>query len=80
MRQTLQINQKVYVQIILEKEEMTNCQLVSILIKSEFFITLDESGDEEKIDMWVYQVIVRKLMYLVCNIRSDISFIVECLS
>ena len=51
MRQTLQIDQKAYIQIILEKERMTNCQLILILIKSEFFITLDETDNEEKIAM-----------------------------
>ena len=30
--------------------------------------------------MWVYQAIVRKLMYLVCDMRPDISFIVRYLS
>ena len=59
---------------------MTNCQSVLISMKSEFFIMLDKSGDKEKINMWVYQVIVRKLMYLACDIRPDISFIVGCLS
>ena len=59
---------------------MTNCQSVSISMKSGSFITLDKSDNKEKIDMWVYQVIVRKLMYLVCDTRSDISFVVECLS
>ena len=59
---------------------MTNCQSVSISMKSEFFIMLDKSGDKEKTDMQVYQVIVRKLMYLVCDTRSDISFVVEYLS
>ena len=80
VRQTLQIDQKAYIQTILEEEGMTNCQLILISIKSGFFITLDEPGDEEKIDMQAYQVIVRKLMYLVCDIRPDISFVVECLS
>ena len=49
-------------------------------MKSKFFITLDESDNKEKTDMWVYQAIVRKLMYLVCNTRSDISFVVEYLN
>ena len=30
---------------------MTNCQSVLILMKSEFFIMLDESDDKEKTDM-----------------------------
>ena len=59
---------------------MTNCQLVLISMKPEFFITLDKSGDEEEIDMWAYQVIIRKLMYLVCGTRPDISFVVRYLS
>ena len=49
-------------------------------MKSEFFITLDESDNKEKTDMWVYQAVVEKLMYLACDMRSDISFIVGCLS
>ena len=49
-------------------------------MKSEFFITLDKSDDKEKINMWVYQAIIKKLMYLACDIRSDISFVVRCLS
>ena len=59
---------------------MTNCYLILISIKSEFFITLDKSDNKEKTDMQVYQVIIRKLMYLVCDMRSDISFVVRCLS
>ena len=59
---------------------MTNCQSVLISMKSEFFITLDELDNEEETNMQVYQVIIRKLMYLVCDTRSDISFVVECLS
>ena len=49
-------------------------------MKSEFFIMLDESDNDEETNMWVYQVIVRKLMYLVCDMRSDISFVVRYLS
>ena len=59
---------------------MKNCQSVLILMNSRFFITLDKSGDKEKTDMQVYQVIVEKLMYLVCDMRPDISFVVRCLS
>ena len=79
-RQILQIDQKTYIQTILEKEEMTNCKSVLISMKSQFFIMLDKSDNNEKTDMWAYQVIVEKLMYLDCGTRSDISFIVECLS
>ena len=49
-------------------------------MKSEFFIMLDKSDNEEETDMWVYQAIVRKLMYLACDMRSDISFVVRYLS
>ena len=55
------------------------CSYYSIL--KWFSITiLDKSDDEEKTDMWAYQVIIEKLMYLVCDIRSDISFVIKYLN
>jgi len=49
-------------------------------MKSELYITLNESDNAIKVSTVNLQWIVEKLMYIVCETQSNIAFMIECLS
>ncbi len=77
---TLKINQSSFTQDLIESENITDCNSVSIPMKACCFIEMSEPGDYEKVDIKPYQRLIGKLMYLSCGTRSDIAFVVGQLS
>lgn len=49
-------------------------------MKIETFIKIFKNNNYEKTDIKTYQRLIKKLMYLLCNIRSNIVFIIGHLS
>ena len=45
-------------------------------MKAGSFFTLDQAGDHLPTDLIAYQCFIGKLMYLACDMRSDIAFVV----
>lgn len=55
---------------------MTNCNPYNLSMKAESFLDIDHDGDGDEADLKAYQSLVRKLIYLACSTRPNISFIV----
>ena len=55
---------------------MSLCYLTVLSIKIGSSFTLDQVEDYLPTDMVVYQQLVRKQIYLACETRSDIAFVV----
>lgn len=41
---------------------------------------MDQAGDNVRVDLILYQRLIRKLMYLKCRTRPDIAFVIGQLS
>ena len=76
----LKIDQKKYIQDLLESEEISSCHPTMLLIKAGSSLILDQAGDYLPTKMVVYQQLVEKLIYLACGMRPDIAFVVRQLS
>ena len=50
-KHTLTLNQTLYIEEVLQKEEMQDCSPVKILMKSESFITLNKAEDSDKVSL-----------------------------
>ena len=71
------ISQKKYVQDILDRFQMKDCNLVSTLI--EFGLKLNKDHEGKKVDSTLYKQIVGSLMYLTAT-RPDIMYYVSLIS
>lgn len=49
-------------------------------MKVSSFIKMHKEDNYKKVNIKIYQKLIRKLMYLLCNTRSDIAFAVGQLS
>lgn len=76
----LKIDQKGYIRHLLESKKMSFCHPTVFLMKTGSTLTLYQAEDLFPTDMIVYQLLIKKLMYLVFGTRPDIAFIVEQLS
>ena len=63
------ISQKKYVQDILDRFQMKDCNLVST--PTEFGLKLNEDHEGKKVDSTLYKKIVGSLMYLTATRRSE---------
>ena len=79
-KHTLTLNQASYIEEVLQEEEMQNCSPVEVPMKLKLFITLNEAGDSDEVNLKNLQQIVEKLMYIACSTQFNIAFAVECLS
>ena len=77
---TMKIHQSVFIQDLVIKEGLTNCNANVIPMKAGSSIEMSDPEDYEEVDLHTYQKLVEKLMYLSCNTKPDISFIVGQLS
>ena len=77
---TLKIDQKDYIQDLLESEGMTSCHPTVFLVKAGSTLFLDQAGDHQQANSIEYQRLIGKLMYLSCRIRPDIAFVMGQLS
>ena len=48
---TLTLNQTLYIEEVLQKEEMQGCSPVKILMKSGLFITLNKAEDSDEVSL-----------------------------
>ena len=77
---TLKIDQKGYIQDLLESEGMTFCHPTVLPVKAGSTLFLDQADDYQQAELIAYQRLIRKLMYLSCGTRSNIAFVVGQLS
>ena len=77
---TMKIDQLAFIRNLVEDEGMRDCNSVSTLIKAGNFIEMQGKDDCKEVDLKVYQRLIGKLMYLSCETRPNISFVVGQLS
>ena len=56
---------------------MLSCNAAILLMKAGLYIEGEETIDNDQANLKTYQYLVGKLMYLVCNIRLNILFVVR---
>lgn len=78
--ETLKIDQKEYIQDLLEAEGMTLCHVTILFMKTGLFISMNQVDNYNSANLEVYQRFLEKLIYLVYGTQLDISFIVGLLS
>ena len=77
---TIKIDQKDYIRDLLKSEGISLCHPTVRLMKASSSLTLDQVGDHLPTDLIAYQHMIGKLMYLACETRLDIAFVVRQLS
>ena len=77
---TLKIDQKGYIQDLLESEGMISCHPTVFPVKAGSTFFLDHAGNYQQADLITYQRLIGKLMYLSCGTRPNIAFVVGQLS
>lgn len=73
---TMKINQSVFIRDLVIKEELTDCNVNVILIKAGSTIEITGLKDYKETELCEYQYLISKFMYLACETRSDIAFVV----
>lgn len=59
------------------KDRLINCNANIILKKTELLIRTTGLEDDKKADYCIYQWLIKKLIYFIYNIRSNIKFVVK---
>ena len=77
---TLKIDQKGYIQDLLESKGMTSCHPTVLPVKAGSNLFLDQAGNHQQADLIAYQRLIGKLMYLSCGTHPNIAFVVGQLS
>ena len=74
------IDQKGYIWDLLKSEGMTLSHLIVLPVKTGSTLFLDQISDYQQAKLTTYQQLVEKFMYLSCETRPDIAFVVRQLS
>ena len=77
---TLKIDQKRYIQDLLESEGLTSYHATILPVKVGSTLFLEQVSDHQQANLTEYQYLIGKLMYLNYRTRSDITFMVGQLS
>ena len=73
----MKIDQKRYIQDILELHSMSLCHPTVFLMKASSSFTINQARDFLITDLIAYQQLIEKLIYLACETRPDIAFVVR---
>ena len=71
------LDQALYIEEVLQKEEMQDCSSVEISMKLRSFITLNKAEDSDEVSLKNLQQIVKKLIYIACDTQSDIVTVLK---
>lgn len=69
-----------FIQDLLKKENLADCNSVNIPIKPGSVIKMNKTDNYEEIELMAYQYLIGKVIYLSFSIRPDIAFAVGQLS
>ncbi len=78
--QTLKIDQSSFIRNLIIEKNLTNCNSNIIPMKAGSAIEMIEHNNYEDTEIKPYQHLIGKLMYLACDTKPDIAFIVGLLS
>lgn len=74
------INQKAYIEKILERFGMTDCKPSPTPMEFNCKLTKPDNLDKSQMQMYPYQSLIGVLMYLVVSTRPDIAYTVNYFS
>lgn len=74
------INQSVFIQNLLEEKHLIGYNPVNIPMKTSSFIEISKVSNHKKANLKAYQCLIIKLIYLLCNIKPNIVFVIGQLS
>ena len=77
---TIKVSQLVYIRDLLKEENLTNYNVLTILIKAGSFIKINKSDNYNKANLGDYHWLIGKFIYLAYRIRPNIVFVVGKLS
>lgn len=72
----LRICQLVYIKDLLEEENLINCNAHTIPIKVGSAIEMNEPNNYNKTNLTIFQWLISNFIYLTCETRLDIVFII----
>lgn len=76
----MKIDQKKYIQDLLESESISLCYPTVFLIKTSSSLILNQVEDYIQADLVTYPRLIRKVIYLAYKTQLDIAFVVGQLS
>lgn len=76
----LKINQKRYIQDLLEARKMISYHATVFFIKAGSFIYINQADNDGPANFTIYQRLIEKIIYLAYGIQPNISFVVGLLS
>lgn len=76
----MKIHQSVFIRDLIIEKKLTNYNANVIPMKTGLSIKMSDPKDHKKPNLYTYQRLIGKLMYLSYSIRPDISFVVGQLS
>lgn len=76
MAGTMKINQSMFVQNLVIKKRLTNCNANVIPMKAGLFIHMSGLANYKEVNLCIYQCLIRKLMYFAWDTRPNIAFAV----
>lgn len=76
----MKIHQLAFILDPIIKKGLTNCNANVIPMKAGSSIEISDLENYEEADLHIYQKVVKKLIYLSCSTRPDISLVVKQLS
>lgn len=74
---TMTIHQFVFIWDLIIKEQLSDCNSNIISIEVDASIKMLELDNNKKSYLYKYKRLVKRFMYLWCDIRLDIAFIVR---
>lgn len=77
---TLKINYLAFMHGLLIENNLANFNNINISMKAKSLIKMFKNNNYEKTNIKAYQRFMEKLIYLLCGIKPDISFIIRQLS
>ncbi len=76
----MKIDQSAFIQDLVIKEGLTNCNANIILMKTGSSIKMSNPKDYKEAHLCTYQQLIKKLIYLACDTCPNIAFVVRQLS
>lgn len=74
------IDQSAFIRDLIIKEGLEECNVNVIPIKTCSTIEMLDLNDYDKTNLYKYQCLIGKLMYLLCETKPNIAFVVSQLS
>ena len=74
------LTQRKYIRDLLQRHEMKNCVVVITSMMKTNLVKTSEDHHCQIVDLKIYQVLIKSLMHLMIQTRSDIAFVVSKLA